>query len=170
MRCASGSRPNKPVRPADEPTEAPLADDELDALFAPLADARLIALAVSGGADSLALLDAIGRWRKHGPPVLVLTVDHRLRKGSRAEANGVAAIAKRRGMEARVLSWKGARPESDIENAAVALQDGPGVFAVVAIAVVEGQRDEAPAIAAARQPAVNLVERHQVDVGGAPAA
>ena len=106
------------MRPADEPSEAPLADDELDALFAPLADARLIALAVSGGADSLALLDAVERWPKRQVPAIVLTVDHGLRRGSRIEANRVAGIARRRGMEARVLAWKGPRPQSDIEGAA----------------------------------------------------
>ena len=106
------------MRPADEPSEAPLADDELDALFAPLADARLIALAVSGGADSLALLDAVERWPKRQVPAIVLTVDHGLRRGSRIEASRVAGIARRRGMEARVLAWKGPRPQSDIEGAA----------------------------------------------------
>src|SRR5665213_1360748 len=117
MRCASGSRPNKPVPPADDSSVAPLADEELDALFASLANASLMALAVSGGADSLALLDAVGRWRGLHR-VVVLTVDHRLRRGSRAEANAVVAIARQRGLEARVLVWTGPRPASDIESAA----------------------------------------------------
>lgn len=116
MASASGSRPNKPVPLA----EAPLADDELEELFAPLAEASLIALAVSGGADSLALLDAVDRWRRRPrrPRVVVLTVDHRLRRGSGAEAVAVAKIARARGMTARVLAWKGPRPKSDIEGAA----------------------------------------------------
>lgn len=94
--------------------DAPLADAEIDSLFAPLAGASHVALAVSGGADSLALLDAAVRWGG-ARRVTVLTVDHRLRKGSRAEALGVVEIAKARGLEARVLTWRGSRPESDVE-------------------------------------------------------
>ncbi|MEJ0013671.1 MAG: tRNA lysidine(34) synthetase TilS [Bauldia sp.] len=107
------------MRAARRPSadDAPLADEELDSLFAPLAGAGLIALAVSGGADSLALLDAVDRWRGKRR-VVVLTVDHRLRKGSRAEAEGVAKIAKARGLDARILTRAGARPTGDIEAAA----------------------------------------------------
>jgi tRNA(Ile)-lysidine synthase len=102
------------VRAAAKPGDAPLGDAELDSLFAPLAGVRHIALAVSGGADSLALLDAVDRWRGDRT-VTVLTVDHRLRKGSRAEALGVAKIAAERGLASRVLTWRGVRPISDIE-------------------------------------------------------
>jgi tRNA(Ile)-lysidine synthase len=105
------------VHPADEPPAAALADDELDALFAPLANASLIALAVSGGADSLALLDAVDRWRKHRQ-VVVLTIDHRLRRGSRAEADAVVAIAHKRGLGARSMTWTGPKPHGDVEAAA----------------------------------------------------
>jgi len=100
--------------------EAPLANDELEALFAPFAQASKIALAVSGGGDSLALMDAFDRWRRRRgrPGVIVLTVDHRLRRGSAAEAATVAKIAAKRGMTARVLTWKGAKPKSDIEGSA----------------------------------------------------
>ena len=109
---------NKPVRVAET---ACLGDDELDALFAPLADSKLIALAVSGGADSLALLDGIDRWRRRGsgaPDVIVLTVDHRLRCGSSREAANVAAIARNRAMTARVLTWTEPHPTSNLEATA----------------------------------------------------
>jgi tRNA(Ile)-lysidine synthase len=100
---------------------APLADEELDALFAPLAEAPLIGLAVSGGADSLALLDGVARWRaRHGgrPHAIVLTVDHGLRRGSAREAAQVAKIARARGLKACVLTWEGPKPQSDIEGRA----------------------------------------------------
>jgi tRNA(Ile)-lysidine synthase len=105
--------------PAASPAadDAPLADDELDSLFAPLAGAGLIALGVSGGADSLALMDLVARWRGERR-VVVLTVDHRLRKGSRAEAANVVRMARARGLEARILTWTGPRPTGDIEAAA----------------------------------------------------
>jgi len=63
------------------------------------------AVAVSGGADSLALLHALRvlagprRWR-----LAVLTVDHGLRPGSTADAAFVADHAKSLGLPARVLT------------------------------------------------------------------
>jgi tRNA(Ile)-lysidine synthase len=119
MVSGSGSRTNKPAPPAEA---EPLTTGELEGLFASLADVRRIALAVSGGADSLALLDAIDRWRRRGgaarPEVVVLTVDHRLRKGSAADARKVTAIARARGLKAHALVRRGPAPDSDIEAAA----------------------------------------------------
>src|SRR5512132_3726151 len=64
-----------------------------------------IAAAVSGGADSLALLHALrvlaGPRRWH---LAVLTVDHGLRPGSAADAAFVADHAKSLGLPARVLT------------------------------------------------------------------
>ncbi len=108
------------MRDAEAET-VPLGDAELDDLFAPFANARLIALAVSGGADSLALMVAVARWcKRHGsrPEVLVLTVDHRLRLGSHREAATVVKMARARGLKARALTWEGPSPTSDIEAAA----------------------------------------------------
>jgi tRNA(Ile)-lysidine synthase len=99
----------------------PLRDSELDALFASLGDADRVALAVSGGGDSLALLDCIDRWRRSRggrPEPTVLTVDHRLRRSSAEEAETVAAIARQRRMPARILVWEGPYPTADIEAAA----------------------------------------------------
>jgi tRNA(Ile)-lysidine synthase len=97
----------------------PLGDAEIAALFAPVAGVARIALAVSGGADSLALLDCADRWRRaSGTTVVVLTVDHRLRPGSAREAAAVAAMARARGIAAHVLTWHGGCPASGIEAAA----------------------------------------------------
>ena len=46
-----------------EAADGPFDDAELDGLFASFSEARLIALAVSGGADSLALMVAVADWR-----------------------------------------------------------------------------------------------------------
>jgi len=99
---------------------APLADGELEALFAPLAEASLIALAVSGGSDSLALLDGIDRWRRGvgRPGVIVFTVDHRLRPQSGRDAAMVRKVARARGLKTVVLVRDGPPPKSDIEAAA----------------------------------------------------
>jgi tRNA(Ile)-lysidine synthase len=90
-------------------------------LLAPLAGRKGIGLAVSGGPDSLALLDCVGRWRARqsaSPPVSVFTVDHGLRPGSAGEALQVAAIAAGRGLPHRTLRWEGAKPSAGIEEAA----------------------------------------------------
>ncbi|HWA88702.1 MAG TPA: tRNA lysidine(34) synthetase TilS [Rhizomicrobium sp.] len=75
------------------------------------------AVAVSGGADSLALMHLLRRWAKAArrtPPV-VLTVDHGLREGSAADARKVLRWAKAEGLKAHVLRWTGAKPEADLE-------------------------------------------------------
>lgn len=99
---------------------APIAEGELGPLFAEVDGARAIALAVSGGADSLALLDCVDRWRRGRatPVVTVLTVDHGLRAESAAEAAMVAGIARERGFAHRILAWDGPHPEGDVEAAA----------------------------------------------------
>ena len=118
MRSASGWCPNKPLLLADSATA--IAADELEALLAPLKHRRLVALAVSGGVDSMALLDCADRWRQTHTDTdfIVLTVDHRLRRESADEAEMVAAAAANRGLSSRVLVWNGARPRSDIEGVA----------------------------------------------------
>ena len=68
----------------------PISSGEARAAFAPLISFPRLALAVSGGADSMALLHLIARWRVEDAlkrEVTVLTVDHGLRaelaRGSR---------------------------------------------------------------------------------------
>jgi tRNA(Ile)-lysidine synthase len=78
------------------------------------------AVAVSGGADSLALLLLLAEWaasRGERPPV-ALTVDHELQEGSRRVARDVVAKAKRHGLIAHALHWNGRKPAGDIEAAA----------------------------------------------------
>ena len=65
-----------------------------------------IGLAVSGGSDSLALLHLAHLWaRPRGAKLLVLTVDHRLRAASSAEAARVAALANELGLAHQTLAW-----------------------------------------------------------------
>ena len=74
----------------------PIADAELADLFAPLAGFDAIFIAVSGGADSTALMHLLHDWKSntHAPQsVSVLTVDHGLRPGSDREAASVEAAA-----------------------------------------------------------------------------
>lgn len=65
-----------------------------------------LAVAVSGGGDSLALcLLAHGWARRRGGRITALTVDHRLRRTSTAEARQVAAWLRPRSISHRTLTW-----------------------------------------------------------------
>lgn len=79
-----------------------------------------IAVALSGGADSLALLVLASQWVKKSKAryVIAYTVDHGLRKESAAEARQCAAFAKSLGVTHRILRWKGDKPLSGIQAAA----------------------------------------------------
>ena len=80
------------------------------------------ALAVSGGGDSIALMHLVADWLKAcGIPFgrgSVLTVDHGLRPGSAKDAAAAAAWARGAGFAAHVLGWRGAKPRSNVEDAA----------------------------------------------------
>ena len=78
------------------------------------------AVAVSGGGDSLALmhlLQGFAMARGLAAPI-VLTVDHGLRKHSAREAKKVVAWAKKAGLAAHVLTWRGKKPKTGIESEA----------------------------------------------------
>lgn len=84
--------------------------------FAPFEPAPRLAVAVSGGADSLALCLLAEQWaRAQGGDVVALTVDHRLRPGSGAEAAAVGAFLAGRGIPHHVLAWAGALPGSGLQ-------------------------------------------------------
>ncbi len=72
-----------------------------------LPDARAVIVAVSGGADSLALLAATAfeapKQAEHGVRVLAVTVDHGLQAGSAEQAANVAEQAASLGVDAEVV-------------------------------------------------------------------
>ena len=98
-----------------------IAAREIAGLFASFPRSGRVILAVSGGADSTALMVLAKRWRArliHGPQLVAATVDHGLRRGSRAEAEAVGALARRLGLRHELLRWRGAKPTTGIEAAA----------------------------------------------------
>jgi tRNA(Ile)-lysidine synthase len=105
-----------------------LRDAEAGALFRGLENLPGLVLAVSGGADSTALLVIAVRWakalkrrRKRAPKLLAVTVDHGLRPEASDEAAAVGRLARRLGVAHRTLSWRGAKPRTALqENARIA--------------------------------------------------
>jgi tRNA(Ile)-lysidine synthase len=90
-------------------------------LFAPLSEFRRVALAVSGGPDSLALMLLAAEYAvatQSHQRFIVYSVDHGLRAEAAGEAAFVVAEAKRLGLEARGLRWDGEKPATGIQEAA----------------------------------------------------
>lgn len=91
------------------------------AIFAPLDDFSRLGLAVSGGADSLALMLLAARYAatpEARQRIFVYSVDHGLRPEARDEVAFVVAEAQKRGFHARPLRWEGEKPETGIQQAA----------------------------------------------------
>jgi tRNA(Ile)-lysidine synthase len=80
---------------------------------------RPVAVAFSGGGDSLALLLEAAAWAKRaGRELLVLTVDHRLQPESEAWTAACAATAARLGLVLQALAWTGEKPVTGLSAAA----------------------------------------------------
>jgi tRNA(Ile)-lysidine synthase len=78
-----------------------------------------VAVAVSGGADSLALTLLADRWaRAQGGSITALTVDHRLRPDSAAEAELLGRSLGARAIAHEILVWNGPYPLRDLQAAA----------------------------------------------------
>src|SRR5271170_2967071 len=100
----------------------PLALDELATKLDALGgfEARpAIAVAVSGGPDSLALILLAQHWaRQRGGQAWALTVDHGLRPESAAETRTVAGWLAARAIPHEILAWAGDKPATAIQEAA----------------------------------------------------
>lgn len=105
---------------ADSPPERVALQERLSATLQELGagpgDAAKLLVAVSGGADSMALLHLLaGSGRKD---VFVVTIDHGLRAESAAEAAAVAASAAELGYQHRTLVWPGAAKGAALQDRA----------------------------------------------------
>ncbi|MEP1443209.1 MAG: tRNA lysidine(34) synthetase TilS [Hyphomicrobiales bacterium] len=88
-------------------------------LFHSFCDKEKIAVAVSGGSDSLALLLMLADWaNEQGKYLHCLTVDHGLRAASGDEAVMVGAHCFDLGISHDVLRWDGEKPTTGLSNAA----------------------------------------------------
>lgn len=78
-----------------------------------------VAIALSGGGDSLALALMAAEWAAEaGRQLLILTVDHRLQPQSAAWTQACAALALRLGAGFQALRWDGTKPTTGLAAAA----------------------------------------------------
>ena len=102
--------------------DRPLEADEFARLMAPFEPFETdptVAVAVSGGRDSLALALLAHDWAiGRGGRIVGLIVDHALRPESAAEAAATLDVLARHGCEAKILRWSGAKPLSGLQEAA----------------------------------------------------
>ncbi|MCB9994526.1 MAG: tRNA lysidine(34) synthetase TilS [Hyphomicrobiaceae bacterium] len=88
----------------------------LDDIFAGFDRYSKIGLAVSGGADSLALLMLAEHWtRGRRSRLVVFSVDHGLRPESAGEVEQVGEIAKRCNLDFVPLKWTGEKPAKGVQ-------------------------------------------------------
>ncbi len=96
--------------------DAPLSAEEAQALFAPFRAHTALAIGVSGGPDSVALLALLAR---HGGFALhPATVDHGLRPDAAREAEQVAALCASLNLPHTTLLWKGDKPKTGLQEKA----------------------------------------------------
>ncbi len=111
-------------RPSKKPPAAEAAvitAPEADSAFAIFSPYSSLLLAVSGGSDSMALLQLAHEWRArqgHTTKLVVASIDHRLRDASKDECEFVAAFCAARNIPHVQLHWEGAKPASGIQEAA----------------------------------------------------
>lgn len=93
--------------------------DQALAALGPFERAPILAVAVSGGSDSLALALLADRWaRAQGGGIVALTIDHRLRSESGAEAAQVGRWLAARSIPHRILPWREAEAGPGLQAAA----------------------------------------------------
>src|SRR5260221_7951625 len=110
--------------PSSAEAAAPLSADAFATLMAPLGPFErrpFLAVAVSGGADSLALCLLAHDWaRARDGTAVGLTVDHGLRAEAAAEAARVGAWLTAHGIGHRILTW---RPPPGLRNMQAAARE-----------------------------------------------
>lgn len=83
-----------------------------------LAEISHVAVAVSGGSDSMALLRLVSAWRNLQTPlprISALTVDHGLRAASADEAVAVARWCASFAIPHHILPWRGDKPKTGLQ-------------------------------------------------------
>jgi tRNA(Ile)-lysidine synthase len=93
--------------------------ERLMAPFAPFETHPDLAVAVSGGRDSLCLALLASEWAaSREGRAIALIVDHGLRSESAVEAQSTVHLLEGLGIESAVLSWTGDKPRTGLQEAA----------------------------------------------------
>ena len=125
----------------------------LMAPFGPFEARPELAVAVSGGRDSLSLTLLAHEWATgQGGRILALIVDHGLRPEAAREASVTANLLQSRGIEGLVLRWAGAKPQAGLQEAARAaryrlLRDACRERGILHLLVAHHADDQAETIA-----------------------
>ncbi|MEP4475757.1 MAG: tRNA lysidine(34) synthetase TilS [Lentilitoribacter sp.] len=77
-----------------------------------------LAIAVSGGSDSIAVLDLLSKANSHNRVLHCFTVDHQLREEAKFEAQFVSDFCADRNIAHQTLVWDEMKPERGLQNAA----------------------------------------------------
>jgi tRNA(Ile)-lysidine synthase len=91
---------------------------QFDTYFSSLEGFERVALAVSGGSDSTAMMHMVQQWdarRNFQTALTVLSVDHGLRAEAGKECAQVAACCKALGLPHVTLTWSGEKPVSGLQ-------------------------------------------------------
>jgi tRNA(Ile)-lysidine synthase len=77
---------------------------------------NIVALATSGGGDSMAMALLFSKWAKlNGTKIIALIVDHKLRPESSAEALAVQSNLATLGIDSKILVWQHDKVSSNIQ-------------------------------------------------------
>ena len=96
----------------------PQTEFDLTNIFARLGGVQKLALAVSGGSDSLSMMYLVNEWarlRATPPEISIISVDHGLRPEAAGECAQVAALCKALCFAHVTLRWDGAKPETGVQ-------------------------------------------------------
>ncbi len=89
---------------------------QLEEILEKVLKSKSFAVAVSGGPDSLALSYLAKCYAiKHKCKMIILIVDHKLRKESSKEARDVLKIMSKIGLKSKILTWNSKKPVKNIQ-------------------------------------------------------
>ncbi len=115
LRPRSGRRRNRSVQ-AVKPHISVLSGPDCEELFSSLKTEVHIALAVSGGSDSMAILRLAHKWaEKNHVTLTALTVNHGLRAEAFAEAEQVAQWCAALSINHCTLNWTAEKPKTGLQ-------------------------------------------------------